>query len=169
MDEPSRAGSSPSDDDRPPAATVDVIDAEGSLGPDGAGWIGDAARRVTERLGVPGEVRVRLVGDGEMSVSHERYAGEPGTTDVLTFDLSGDPSELDVDILVCVDEARRQAAGHGHAVEREALLYVVHGILHCLGHDDHDDEGFDRMHAAEDELLEAIGVGVTFHRPGGGS
>jgi probable rRNA maturation factor len=116
-----------------------------------------------------GEVRVRLVDDAAMAVAHERYSGIPGTTDVLTFDLSGGRTagggDLDVDILACVDEARRQAGHHGHAPERELLLYILHGVLHCLGHDDHDAGGFERMHAEEDRVLEAIGVGPVFHAP----
>jgi probable rRNA maturation factor len=61
-----------------------------------------------------------------------------------------------------VDEARRQAAGRALPVERELLLYCVHGVLHCLGYDDHDDAEYVRMHAEEDRILEAIGVGRTF-------
>jgi probable rRNA maturation factor len=98
-----------------------------------------------------------------MAVAHERYSGIPGTTDVLTFDLRDEAAgPLDTDILICLDEAIRCGAERGHAANRELLLYVVHGILHCLGHDDHDDAGYARMHAREDEVLEAIGVGRTF-------
>jgi probable rRNA maturation factor len=111
------------------------------------------------------------VDDAEMAVAHERYSGIPGTTDVLTFDLrepgesAAEPAQMDVDLYVCVDEARRQAAGRGHAVERELLLYIVHGVLHCLGEDDHDDATYARMHAREDEVLQAIGVGRVFDVP----
>jgi len=45
------------------------------------------------------------------------------------------------------------------------LLYVVHGVLHCLGHDDHDEAGYASMHALEDRVLYAIGVGATFAEP----
>jgi rRNA maturation RNase YbeY len=113
-----------------------------------------------------GEVRVRLVGDSEMAAAHEKFSGIPGTTDVLTFDLAegaaarGEP--LDVDILACIDEAARQAAVHTHPTERELLLYVLHGVLHCLGHDDHSDDGYERMHREEDRILTAIGIGPVF-------
>lgn len=118
-----------------------------------------------------GEVRVRIVQDAEMAEAHVRYSGIEGTTDVLTFDLSEGASArggaLDVDILVCADEARRQALEHGHGPVREMLLYVLHGVLHCLGHDDHSDDGFEKMHAEEDRILTAIGVGATFRKHGG--
>jgi rRNA maturation RNase YbeY len=69
---------------------------------------------------------------------------------------------LDTDIMVCLDEGSRQAEHRGYAVERELLLYIVHGVLHCLGYDDDDDESFREMHAMEDAVLSAIGIGPTF-------
>lgn len=111
-----------------------------------------------------------------MAASHEKHLGVPGTTDVITFDLS-DPSDaggspfLDVDLLVCVDEAKRQALIGKVPVEHELMLYIVHGMLHCLGHDDHDEERARIMHAQEDEILTAVGIGAVYRRsashPGG--
>lgn len=120
-------------------------------------------------LGALGEVRVRVVADPEMSAAHAEYLDASGTTDVITFDLSepsgapGPQLVLDVDILACLDEAARQGAARGHAPERELLLYIIHGVLHCLGHDDHDPVQSSAMHTREDEILRAIGVGDTFN------
>lgn len=119
-------------------------------------------------LGVRGEVRVRIVDDPTMAAAHQRYSGIAGTTDVLTFDLREPATPtvpLDVDVMVCIDEARRQAAIRGHDPRHELLLYALHGVMHCLGHDDHDDAAYERMHAAEDAVLDAIGVGRIFARP----
>lgn len=173
MDDPSRSWSS-DDDDRPPArserpAVVEVHDADGALSTDDLLWLREHAARAAASLGAPGEVRVRVVRDEEMAEAHLRFAGVPGTTDVLTFDLAGDARTLDVDVLVCADEARRQAARLAHDTRRELLLYIVHAMLHCLGHDDHDDDDYQRMHDTEDRLLEQLGVGITFARDQEGS
>lgn len=126
-------------------------------------------------LEAEGEVRVRVVADPEMAAAHLEYAEVEGTTDVLTFDMSeptpdGARMELDVDVLACLDEAGRQAERRGHPARCEVLLYVVHGMLHCLGFDDHDDDEYARMHAEEDRVLEAIGVGSVFGgAPGAGA
>lgn len=152
--------------------------------------LGDSLARVGLMVGAFGEVRVRLVLDAEMARSHEEFAGVPGTTDVLTFDMT-DPEEdpideptvalvggeirvgrfrrVDADIMVCVDEGKRQAAARGHDLPRELLLYSVHGLLHCLGHDDHDEESFARMHALEDAILTRLGVGAVFGQAQGDS
>ncbi len=110
-----------------------------------------------------GEVRVRLVGDDEMSRLHDNYLNDPTTTDVLTFDHAGDKAApLDVDIMVCVDEAARSAESRGIALSHELLLYIIHGALHCSGYDDATAEQSAAMHAREDEILRAIGVGAVY-------
>lgn len=148
-----------------------MIDAAG-LPDRSTGWLGDRLAEAAGVLGCSGELRVRLVRDAEMAAAHARYSGVEGTTDVLTFDLTEGGSALgepvDADALVCVDEAARGAAEAGHGLDRELLLYALHALLHCLGHDDVTEEGFERMHAEEDRILERIGVGRTFAPRGDG-
>lgn len=140
---------------------IEVIDADGRLGEAAARWVRAMADRAGRELGASGEVRVRVVGDAEMAAAHALYKGVKGTTDVLTFEL-GEGPELDTDIMVCIDEAIRRSGELGHPPEREVLLYVVHGMLHCMGFDDGTREEAARMHRREDEVLTAIGVGATY-------
>lgn len=145
---------------------VEIVDDTGRLTPAAVASLTDQLRAAGRELDVAGEVRLRIVADPEMDALHRRTTGIAGTTDVLTFDLRDlGLGPLDVDIVACLDEAARQAAARGHAPERELLLYALHGILHCLGHDDHDEAAFARMHAAEDAVLTAIGVGPVYARP----
>ncbi|MCA9280265.1 MAG: rRNA maturation RNase YbeY, partial [Phycisphaerales bacterium] len=121
-----------------------------------------------------GSVRAKLVADTEMAAAHEQYSNVPGTTDVLTFDMSENDNgacDLDVDLLICVDEACRQVAQRGHPVTHELTLYIVHGVLHCLGFDDHTDEDARAIHAEEDRVLSAIGIGRVYsgEREGAGA
>lgn len=167
-----------SDDSADDSADVTVHVAGGDAVAPKAAWIRErlieAARRMRSPQGhavALARVHVEIVGDASMDAYHRRHSGVEGTTDVLTF-LASDPDEpIDVDIIACVDVARRQAAERGHPVERELLLYAVHGLLHCAGHDDHDPEAYRRMHEEEDRVLTAIGVGATFRSDGaeGGS
>jgi probable rRNA maturation factor len=122
---------------------------------------------IARRYSLRGEVRVRVVRDAEMTALHARTMGIDESTDVLTFDLlEGEPDRegrIDADIVVCVDEAARQATQRKHGIERELLLYIVHGVLHCApGFDDLSDDEARRMHATEDEILRAIGVGPVY-------
>lgn len=153
-------------DPHPGALTIDIVDRHRMLPAGAAEWLAAAAGRVLAPLDCVGEVRVAVVGDAEMARTHEEFCEIAGTTDVLTFDCSeagedGRPV-LDADVVTCLDEAVRQGTVRGHPPERELLLYIVHGVLHCLGFDDHDDESAAAMHRREDELLEAAGVGATY-------
>lgn len=117
------------------------------------------AGRTTARIGV------LIVGDDRMRALHRQHSNVDSTTDVLTFPMNDNVTQsIQVDIVVCADEARRRAEELKHAVERELLLYIIHGLLHCCGFDDHTDADAARMHAEEDRILEAIGVGATFKR-----
>lgn len=155
------------------ALMVELVDPRHLLSPAQAGFIRQSLAAAAAYLELTGELRVRVVDDAEMSAAHQRYSGISGTTDVLTFDLRGErekaeaPRGMDVDVLVCVDEARRASGLRGHPPEHELLLYCLHGLLHCAGYDDHDDASYAAMHAMEDRVLAAIGVGPVFARRAG--
>lgn len=153
--------------DEPPqrssmSGTIELIDPDETLDEPARHWLETHAARAAAELSLRGEVRVRLLRDDAMSAAHERYKGVTGPTDVLTFDLSDPGGVLDVDLMVCTDEAARRAGELGHDTRTEVLLYIVHGVLHCLGHDDLEEAESARMHAAEDAILESIGVGAVY-------
>lgn len=113
-----------------------------------------------------GVVAIAIADDRMMSKLHVEYTGVRGTTDVLTFDLRDNPADpralLEADIIICLNEATRQAKTRGHTVEHELLLYIVHGMLHLVGHDDHDPDAAAVMHRREDEILAKIGIGPIY-------
>jgi rRNA maturation RNase YbeY len=112
----------------------------------------------------PTHISLALVGDTTMARLHVDFMNIAGTTDVLTFELHHDDRGrcLAGEIVVCVPEAARQARRHGTRVEHELLLYVVHGLLHLTGHDDHDEVAYQRMHREEDRILKRMGIGPVF-------
>jgi probable rRNA maturation factor len=101
---------------------------------------------------------VRFTGDREMQRVNRAYRGLDKTTDVLSFPGSpasgpGEGSGHLGDVLISVPSARRQAAAAGHGVERELRILLLHGVLHCLGHDHETDEG--QMERLEKQLRRA--------------
>ena len=108
-----------------------------------------------DRPGIP--LAVTFVGDEFLAAMHGRHLDDPTATEVITFDL-GDEGEGPVgELYVSVDRARARAEGRGVPLERELALYVVHGVLHLCGFDDHDDEDRRAMRAAEHDVLEGLG------------
>lgn len=128
--------------------------------PDLVGWLKGQAAHALSALGLKhGELCIALVDDNRMAAEHLAHCGIPGTTDVLTFDMSDETGGgLDADLLLCLDEAARQSSARGHPIEHELLLYLVHGVLHCVGYDDHDEASAQRMHAREDEVFRELGL-----------
>jgi probable rRNA maturation factor len=100
------------------------------------------------------EVDLAVVSGGEIAALNRRYLRHAGVTDVLSFDLSGPPGGgISAQIVVCGDEAVRQARMRGQPPRRELLLYIVHGLLHLMGYEDQSIRGSAKMHAREEKLL----------------
>jgi len=87
-----------------------------------------------------------------------------GPTDVLTFPLEEGAGGRIIagEVVICVPEARRQSRKMGTAIERELLLYALHGMLHLCGFDDRTAAGYQGMHRIEDQILKRLGVGPVF-------
>src|SRR2546428_8819426 len=94
-----------------------------------------------------GELSVSFVAEEEMQELHQRYLGEPGPTDVLSFPMAEDG--LLGDIVICPVEARRSNAD----VPSELRLLVVHGVLHLLGYDHEEEDERRVMWAKQDVYL----------------
>ena len=126
------------------------------------------AAHVRADLPARAAVSVVLVSDDEIADLSGKFRDYAHATDVLSFVVGEEDPETgnhDLgEIVVSVDTARREARRRGLAAEQELLLYALHGLLHCAGHEDKTDDGFAAMHAEEDRILSAIGVGPIFGR-----
>ena len=103
--------------------------------------------------GWSGEISVALVMDGEMRDLNRRFLEHDYPTDVLAFPLG----EAEGEIVVSAERALTVAAEYGADPLSELMLYVVHGLLHLMGYDDHDPDEARRMHAQSLKLLRGLG------------
>ena len=110
------------------------------------------------------ELSLALVNDATMSRLHKQFLNIPGPTDVLTFPMERSTSGevTSGEVVICVSEAKRRGAERRINLERELLLYALHGMLHLAGFDDRTATGFRTMHRMEDDILTRIGVGPVF-------
>lgn len=116
------------------------------------------------RIHPEAELSILLVDELTMAAYHEKYMGEPGPTDVLSFPMdemrppSPDeepPLGLLGDIVLCPTVTSAQAAENGRTPEQEADYLLVHGILHLLGYDHAEEEERKVMFGLNDALTEA--------------
>jgi probable rRNA maturation factor len=104
------------------------------------------------------EIDIAIVNDEQMATINQQFLNHEGTTDVITFDLSNEMLENGVcgEIVICCDAAAREADERKITTQRELLLYVTHGLLHLLDYDDTKPKPRTRMHARQEELLDAF-------------
>lgn len=101
--------------------------------------------------------------DKRMKELNKQFRGIDETTDVLSFP-SGAARKNEArylgDVVISLPRARAEAIASGHPVGDELQLLVVHGILHLLGHDHADRRSKARMWAAQDEILQTLGIEI---------
>jgi rRNA maturation RNase YbeY len=100
-------------------------------------------------------VSLVFVDDRTMRELNRRYLRHDRTTDVLSFSY-GTRRRLEGEIIVNLDQARRQAPTFGATYRHEVSRLIVHGLLHLAGHDDRTDAERARMHRREDRYLQSI-------------
>jgi probable rRNA maturation factor len=116
-----------------------------------------------ERIGrAPRSVTVLVTGDRRISDLSARFLGRRRRTDVLAF--PGDGADLG-SVVVNAQRARREAARRRLDPVAELYLYVVHGLLHLVGYDDHTDRDVRRMRAREAAVLNRFGYRGVFDAP----
>lgn len=83
---------------------------------------------------------------------NKQFADNDYATDVLSFDYFegsvDSPTKDDVigEIVICLPIALRQAVEHDVELTSEIIMLFVHGTLHILGYDHHEDEtGFQAL------------------------
>ena len=106
---------------------------------------------------------VTLTDDRRIRVLNRRWRQKDHATDVLSFPGGppppGWPGPLVLgDIVISLDTSRRAAKQLGRSLKDELSRYLVHGLLHLLGHDHERPGPALRMAALEDRLLGAEGM-----------
>ena len=103
---------------------------------------------------------VAFVADDKMRQLNELFRDKDVTTDVLSFPR--EPDEFDPnkenlgDIVISVEQAKKQAVENSLTLEDELKQLVLHGLLHLCGYDHETDKG--EMNTRELELREALGI-----------
>ncbi|HVT45499.1 MAG TPA: rRNA maturation RNase YbeY [Thermoanaerobaculia bacterium] len=123
------------------------------------------ALRAIQRAGAatldPEEVSIAFVDDGEMRRLNRGFRGRKQTTDVLTFEGDAESQIPDAprflgEIVISVDQAKRQAAAQRHSLATEIRYLLLHGLLHAFGYDHETDDG--EMDALEMAIRRRVGL-----------
>ena len=126
-----------------------------------------------EQFGNACEVSVTFTDNEGIHELNKKFRGVDRPTDVLSFplfDYEGESEEPPVDelfgmlgdIVLSLEQAKRQAEEYGHSFEREVAFLTVHSMLHLLGYDhETSDEDDADMRRRQSEIVSLMGLGVA--------
>jgi len=120
------------------------------------------SERLCERTGEANdkEFSVAFISDRRMKELNSFFRGKDSTTDVLSFPHEPDEFDRDTtnlgDIVISVEQARRQAEENGLTLEGEIKQLILHGLLHLCGYDHETDNG--EMNKRERELRRKLKI-----------
>jgi probable rRNA maturation factor len=153
---------------------INILIDEGFDGCPTPRWLENIIRQVLEAQGAGAVIEVGLViATGERVRELNRdYLGEDEPTDVLAFSACEEGDELPFvqppdglfhlgEVIIAYPQAVIQAAEHGHPLERELAILLIHGVLHLLGYEHDQPSSARRMRAREAELLSYIEGGLN--------
>jgi rRNA maturation RNase YbeY len=102
-------------------------------------------------------VSLVLMNNRQISRTNDEFLGVKAPTDVITFEYPrGLPEGPEIEVLVSVEQAEREARRRRIPFRQELERYVVHGILHALGYNDATPGGRRAMHRAQEKIVQRL-------------
>lgn len=116
------------------------------------------------------EISLVIVGQERIHELNREYRDKDKPTDVLSFAMSEQKDEEEEtgfltppdglvhlgEVIVSYPQAVIQAAEHGHSIQKEMAILIIHGVLHILGYDHEKPEMEPAMTAKEKTILAEI-------------
>ncbi len=109
------------------------------------------------------ELGLTFTDDAAVAKLNAEWRGKNGPTNVLSFPAAAlvpgaSPGALLGDVVLAYQTGAREAADAEKPVWHHLAHLVVHGALHCLGHDHETDAAADAMEAIEVAALARLGI-----------
>lgn len=138
-------------------------------------WIRDLVEFAAKRLDLAAdtEMSISLVTDERIQEINQSYRHKDRVTDVISFALEDDESDLPNfksleqklaiprnigDLMIAPHYVKQQAERYGHSFDRELGYTVVHGFLHLNGYDHIQADDEKKMIGLQKEILANYGL-----------
>ena len=108
-----------------------------------------------------GSVSIKFLGKEEMQLMNKKFRSADYPTNVLAFPID---NRLDLetdslgDIAICHEVVLKEAKEQNKKVTDHMAHIFIHGVLHLLGHDHHQEVQAETMENLERKILSKIGV-----------
>ncbi|MCI0381967.1 MAG: rRNA maturation RNase YbeY [Chlamydiae bacterium] len=81
-------------------------------------------------------VNIYFVTEKKIKTLHKKYFNDPSATDCISFPMDYPKGDCLGEVFVCPTIAKKYVEKKKGNLEREIVLYTVHGLLHLIGFDD---------------------------------
>ena len=88
-----------------------------------------------------------LLNINRQHLKHDYY------TDIITFNLSDDPSVVEGEVYISIDRVRDNARTENTSFKEEVHRVILHGALHLCGYNDKSPADIKKMRNAENKYL----------------
>ena len=96
---------------------------------------------------------INFISSDEITIINQKYLKHNYSTDIITFNYSGNRNNLDGEIFISYEDAKINSIKYKNSVAEEIKRLVIHGILHLIGYDDMKAKDFKKMKRLENKLL----------------
>lgn len=115
-------------------------------------WLENLEKIVVKKFKINKQISIALVSLTEIKELNRVYRKKDKVTDVLSFNI--DSKEILGEIIICLEQAKKQAREKKQAISSELKLLTVHGILHLLGYDHEKGKKYaEEQEKTEQEIL----------------
>ena len=112
-------------------------------------WLKLVAESEIRRIG---QISIIFCSDNYILDVNQQYLQHDYFTDIITFDYcEGDM--ISGDLFISVETVRENSLEYGTEFSEELNRVIVHGILHLIGYDDHNDDDIAMMRKKENYYL----------------
>ena len=118
-------------------------------------WLMSLEKIIKKDFKLKKQISIALVNEQQIKGLNRVYRKKNKITDVLSFVMDND--YILGEVLICLDQARRQAKEKKNTQKAELQLLTVHGILHLLGYDhEKNTKEAIRQELAEQKILSEL-------------
>ena len=96
---------------------------------------------------------INFITSEQIIMINTQYLGHNFSTDIITFNYSGENDSFDGEIFISVDDAFSNSKKYKVSLDNEIIRLVIHGILHLLGFDDKNKFDLKKMKKEENRLV----------------
>ena len=110
-------------------------------------------------------IDLTIVDDATIREINLEYRNQDKATDVLSFpqyekddNLENESILLYGDVVISLEQAKRQALEYNHSLNRELCYLFTHSLMHLRGYDHMNEDEKKEMRSHEEKVLALVGI-----------